>query len=149
MIRRPTRPAIRSAVPLLLLASCAGGTIVSLRTAAVPTLALGSHVVLALQIALAFFYGSLLLLVPLVRALEGDLPIELTLRGARWSEEFRGVGDELAVRQRYEEMRSDRLESDLREKVKTLGEQVESLDRSQKKFFSETAAKFAAFEEKV
>jgi hypothetical protein len=149
MIRRPTRPAIRSAVPLLLLASCAGGAIVSLRTANVPTLALGSQVVLALQIALAFFYGSLLLLVPLLRALDGDLPIELSLRGARWSEEFRGVGDELAARQKNEEMRSDRIESNLREQVQALGEQVELLDRSQKKFFRETAAKVAAFEEKV
>jgi uncharacterized membrane protein len=84
MIRR--RSAARWAVPLLLLASCAGATAVSSQVTAVPSLALGSHVVLALQITLVFFYGSLLLLVPLVRALEGDLPVELTLRGARWSD---------------------------------------------------------------
>jgi hypothetical protein len=96
MIRRRHRPTIRWGVPLLLLASSAGGATASTRVTDVPSLALGSHVVLALQTALVLFYGSLLLLVPVIRALEGDLPVELTLRGARWSEEAQGFGDELS-----------------------------------------------------
>ena len=36
--------------------------------------------------AIVLFYAFLLIFVPLVRAARGDLPIELSLRGARWEE---------------------------------------------------------------
>lgn len=36
--------------------------------------------------AILFFYGFLLLFVPVLRALEGVLPIELSTRGARYAE---------------------------------------------------------------
>ena len=39
-----------------------------------------------LERSLIFFYVFLLLFVPLVRALQGQLPIELSTRGARWQE---------------------------------------------------------------
>ena len=51
-----------------------------------PAVALGSRWVLYALRALALFYGFLLLFVPLVRALRGVLPIELSMRGARWQE---------------------------------------------------------------
>jgi hypothetical protein len=51
-----------------------------------PSVALGSDELLLLERSLAFFYGALLFMVPVVRALEGQLPIELSARGARWQE---------------------------------------------------------------
>jgi hypothetical protein len=87
------RAAVRFGVPALSLASAVGALAVSLHTAPteIPSFAFGSHVVLAVQVALLFFYAAMLLLVPVVRALvDGDLPIELSLKGARWKE---GVDD--------------------------------------------------------
>jgi uncharacterized membrane protein len=147
MIRR--RSAARWAVPLLLLASCAGATAVSSQVTAVPSLALGSPIVLALQIALVFFYGSLLLLVPLVRALEGDLPIELSLRGARWSEQALGVGDEVLKRQDEDEERVARDQFDLREEVQRLRKRLDEADRAQRELAEQTVARIAALEAKV
>jgi hypothetical protein len=49
-----------------------------------PAVALGSVLVLEALRTLAIFYAFLLLLVPLVRAARGELPIELSFRGARW-----------------------------------------------------------------
>jgi hypothetical protein len=92
------RTAIRLGIPTLLVVSVASATAVSVQTAAaeVPTFAFNSRAVLAVQLALLFFYASLLLLVPLVRALsDGELPIELSLKGVRWSENF----DDVAERQ--------------------------------------------------
>ena len=51
-----------------------------------PAVALGSRWVLYALRAFALFYGFLLLFVPLVRSLRGLLPIELSMRGARWQE---------------------------------------------------------------
>jgi len=51
------------------------------------------------QLALLFFYAALLLLVPLLRALfAGELPIELSLKGARWSESVEVLGDDFSRR---------------------------------------------------
>jgi hypothetical protein len=51
-----------------------------------PALALGSRELLWLERILVLFYGFLLLFVPIVRALQGELPIELSTRGARYAE---------------------------------------------------------------
>jgi hypothetical protein len=51
-----------------------------------PALALGNRELLWLERALVLFYGFLLLFVPAVRALQGELPIELSTRGARYAE---------------------------------------------------------------
>lgn len=51
-----------------------------------PAAALGSRYVLYGVRALALFYGLLLLLVPVMRSLRGQLPIELSFRGARYEE---------------------------------------------------------------
>jgi hypothetical protein len=50
-----------------------------------PALALGNRELLWLERALVLFYGFLLL-VPAVRALQGELPIELSTRGAWYAE---------------------------------------------------------------
>jgi hypothetical protein len=51
-----------------------------------PALVLGNRELLWLERALLLFYGFLLLFVPVVRALQGELPIELSTRGARYAE---------------------------------------------------------------
>jgi hypothetical protein len=51
-----------------------------------PAAALGSSWVLYVLRALAIFYGFLLLFVPVFRSIKGQLPIELSFRGARYEE---------------------------------------------------------------
>jgi hypothetical protein len=51
-----------------------------------PALALGNRELLWVERTLLLFYGFLLLFVPVVRALQGELPIELSTRGARYAE---------------------------------------------------------------
>jgi hypothetical protein len=51
-----------------------------------PGVALGSTELLRAERSLAFLYAFLLVLVPLARGLQGQLPIELSTRGARWQE---------------------------------------------------------------
>lgn len=100
------RTAIRLGIPTLLLAATSGAVAVSLhaRGSAIPAFAFSSRVVLAVQLALLFFYAALLLLVPLVRALAaGELPIELSMKGARWSEGIGNLGDRVLERQTAEE----------------------------------------------
>jgi hypothetical protein len=98
---RADRPLVRLGIPALLLAACAGAIAVACLTspADVPSFAFHSPIVLAVQLALLFFYAALLLLVPTIRALvDGDLPIELSLRGARWREEALVSSDEFLAR---------------------------------------------------
>jgi hypothetical protein len=79
------RRAIRIVVPAALL--CAAFAAILLPHAQpLPAVALGSRWILYALRALVLFYGFLLLFVPLVRALRGLLPIELSMRGARWEE---------------------------------------------------------------
>jgi hypothetical protein len=101
-MRHAERRIARLGIPILLVASCDGGAAVSWHAtkSEIRGFAPDSHFVLAVQVALLFFYGALLLLVPLVRAFfDGDLPIELSLRGARWREEVFGIGDEFLISQ--------------------------------------------------
>jgi hypothetical protein len=79
------RWAIRIVVPAALLcAACAA--ILLPHAQPLPAVALGSRWILYALRALVLFYGFLLLFVPVVRALHGVLPIELSMRGARWQE---------------------------------------------------------------
>jgi hypothetical protein len=56
------------------------------RTGGLPGPALGTKWLLYALRALVIFYGLLLLLIPLIRALRGELPVELSTRGARYEE---------------------------------------------------------------
>jgi hypothetical protein len=58
--------------------------------------------------ALAIFYAFLLFFVPLVRAARGELPIELSFRGARW--EAAPAGTVKALEERLASL-SDELET--------------------------------------
>jgi len=76
---------IRIAVPLSLAAAMAIS--LSMTTPKpLPAAALGSRWILVALRTLALFYGFLLIFVPIVRSFRGDLPIELSLRGARYEE---------------------------------------------------------------
>ena len=68
---------------------------------------------------LIFFYSFLLLFVPLVRSLEGHLPIELTARGARWQETAATSGEALT--------RLDAKVDELARRVDRLGDDVVDL----------------------
>ena len=114
---------------------------------AIPSLAFGSHVVLAIQVALLFFYGSLLLLVPLARAVfDGDLPVELSLRGARWKEEVVDLGDEFTDRQT--EAEEEALNDDLKiqQDIEVLRERQEAMTRTQDEYTDEVLRRIAALE---
>jgi len=63
-----------------------------------PALALENRELLWLERALVLFYGFLLLFVPVVRALQGELPIELSTRGARYAEASDDVVQALSER---------------------------------------------------
>jgi hypothetical protein len=76
---------IRIAVPAALLGAALAAILLPYAKP-LPAVALGSRWILYTLRALALFYGFLLLFVPLVRALHGVLPIELSVRGARWQE---------------------------------------------------------------
>ncbi len=148
MTRRPERPAVRWGVLALLVASGAGAVIVSLNSSMsdIPSFAFGSHVVLAVQVALVLFYGALLLLVPLVRALDGDLPVELSLRGARWTEEAFGIGDEVLARQKRAEEKAAKADLDIKKEVRLLREQLKDAGQAQDKLVSLAFERIAALE---
>jgi hypothetical protein len=77
--------AIRLAIPAAAAAAVVLGIALPVPHS-LPGAALGSKELLWLERALLFFYGFLLLFVPVLRALEGVLPIELSTRGARYAE---------------------------------------------------------------
>jgi hypothetical protein len=81
------RAAVRIVVPFAFVASGLVATLVAYRADRPPAVAFGNHLVFASELLLLGFYGMLLVLVPLVRAIGGgELPIELTARGARFAE---------------------------------------------------------------
>jgi len=77
---RLEKRAIRLAVPLVLVASVVMAALISVPDK-LPGAALGSRWVPYGLWVLKIFYGFLLLFLPLVRALKGQLPIDLSLRG--------------------------------------------------------------------
>lgn len=79
--------AVRLIIPFLFAASGASAVAVADATKIAPAIAFGNHFVFALQLFLLIFYALLLLVVPLLRGVcQGELPIELTARGARFPE---------------------------------------------------------------
>jgi hypothetical protein len=124
------RAIVRLGIPALLLASCAGAAAVSWHATAsqIPSFAL-------------------LLLVPLVRAIfDGDLPIELSLRGARWSEKLVEVGDELLVRQEKTEEEAIQADLNVKEEVQLLREQQKEVDQAQEDLVDRALERIIALE---
>jgi hypothetical protein len=79
---------IRIVVPAALLGATVAAVLLP-HAQPLPAVALGSRWILYALRALALFYGFLLLFVPLVRALHGVLPIELSKRRSRRSNDGR------------------------------------------------------------
>jgi hypothetical protein len=73
-------------IVLVVVAAAVGVGIALPVPSSLPSVALGSSELLRIERSLAFLYALLLVLVPLVRGLEGQLPIELSTSGARWQE---------------------------------------------------------------
>ncbi len=79
------RRTVQGVIPLLVVTAAGLGLALPMPTS-LPNVALGSSELLRIERSLAFLYAFLLVLVPLVRGLQGQLPIELSARGARWQE---------------------------------------------------------------
>lgn len=145
---RAERAIVRFGIPTLLLASAAGAILVSLHTtkSEIPGFAFGSHVVLMVQLTLLFFYGALLLVLPLVRAVSGgELPIELSMRGARFAEAKLTLANEETLErlERAEESLAELAGVGVRadqfgENLRTLGQKVDALDVRNQKAAAET-----------
>jgi hypothetical protein len=86
--------AVRVIVPLALGASLAIAALLSVPHK-LPGAALGSRWVLYGLWSPTIFYGFLLLFLPLIRGLRGQLPIELSLRGPRYEEAAPTTSDAL------------------------------------------------------
>lgn len=143
---------VRLGIPALLVASSAGAAAVSWHASAseIPSIAFGSRVVLAVQVAVLLFYGALLLLVPLVRAIfDGDLPIELSLRGARWSEKMVEVGDELLVWQEKTEEEAIQADLNVKKEVQLLREQLKEVDLAQEELVDRALERIIALEKAI
>jgi hypothetical protein len=81
------RAAVRIVVPFAFLSAGLIASLVAYRTDRPPAAAFENRLIFAGELLLLAFYGVLLVLVPLVRALTaGELPIEMTARGARFSD---------------------------------------------------------------
>jgi hypothetical protein len=79
--------AVRLIIPILFVASGTASAAVAESAEAAPAVAFGNRFVFGLQLFLLIFYALLLLVVPLLRGVcRGELPIELTARGARFPE---------------------------------------------------------------
>jgi hypothetical protein len=87
-----------------------------------PKPALGTRWLLYALRALLIFYGLLLLLIPLIRALRGELPVELSMRGARYEE---AGATSTALEELTERVRQ--LEVQLREIGELTAESIERL----------------------
>ncbi len=107
------RAAVRIVVPFAFVSAASVATFVAYRTDRPPGVAFENHLIFGGELLLLGFYGMLLVLLPLVRAIGGgELPIELTARGARFAE--KAAEDSLrANREVFERLRS--LEVDLAE----------------------------------
>lgn len=117
------KAAIRTAIPAGALMALALGIFLP-ATHDLPALALGNRELLWAERSLLFFYGFLLLFVPLVRALHGELPIELSTRGARYAETSETAIEEMRVRLTDVESLLD----EMVETVDALGEPITSQD---------------------
>jgi hypothetical protein len=89
--------AIRLIIPAAALAAVVLGIALPVPHS-LPGPALGSQELLWVERAILFFYGFLLLFVPVLRALEGVLPIELSTRGARYADASQEAIEDLTTR---------------------------------------------------
>jgi hypothetical protein len=107
------RAAVRIVVPFAFVSAGLVATFVAYRADRPPAVAFENRLVFAGELLVLTFYGVLLVLVPLVRAIAGgELPIELNARGARYAE---GAVEEWLSSNRELLERIQVLEGELRE----------------------------------
>jgi hypothetical protein len=107
------RAAVRIVVPFAFVSAGLVAAFVADRADRPPAVAFENRLVFAGELLVLTFYGVLLVLVPLVRAIAGgELPVELNARGARFAEA--GAEEALAVNRDLFE-RVQVLEEELRE----------------------------------
>jgi hypothetical protein len=109
-VNRGAQVAVPAAVTVAFVVAVVAGPLLP-RSGSLPGAALGTTWLLYGLRTLAIFYGLLLLVIPLIRALRGELPIELSFRGARWEADASAVND-------------------LEERLSTLSDEVEMLSES-------------------
>lgn len=146
------RVIVRLGIPALLVASCGGAAAVSWHASAadIPSFAFRSHVVLAVQVALLFFYAALLLLVPVVRALfDGDLPIELSLRGAKWREGLVVLEDELLARHEDAEEEALGEAVEVKEEVRLLRGEFKEADETHEEIAHQLLERIISLEKEL
>jgi hypothetical protein len=85
VMTRPRRLAVPAAVTAAFVVAVVAGPLLP-RSGDLPGAALGTTWLLYGLRALLIFYGLLLLVIPLIRALRGELPVELSMSGARYAE---------------------------------------------------------------
>jgi hypothetical protein len=139
------RAAVRIVVPFAFVSAGLVATLVAYRTDRPPALAFENRLVFAGELLLLGFYGVLLVLVPLVRAIaSGELPIELTARGARFSE--REAEDSLALDRALWE-RLDSLEDGLADQEKKGEKRARQASEGMLDFEGDLAALRARYDE--
>jgi hypothetical protein len=115
------RAAVRLVVPFAFVSAGLVATFVAYQADHPPAIAFENRLVFAGELLVLTFYGVLLVLVPLVRAIAGgELPIELNARGARYAE---GAVEESLSSTRQLSERVEALEDEL-------GEHEERSERS-------------------
>jgi len=115
------RAAVRLVVPFAVVSAGLVATFVAYQADHPPAIAFENRLVFAGELLVLTFYGVLLVLVPLVRAIAGgELPIELNARGARYAE---GAVEESLSSTRQLSERVEALEDEL-------GEHEERSERS-------------------
>jgi hypothetical protein len=107
------RAAVRIVVPFAFVSASLVATFVAYQADHPPAVAFENRLVFAGELLVLTFYGVLLVLVPVVRAIAGgELPVELNARGARFVE--RDANEALVVNRDLFERVQD-LEEELRE----------------------------------
>jgi hypothetical protein len=138
------RAAVRLVVPFAFVSAGLVATFVAYRADHPPAVAFDNPLVFAGELLVLTFYGVLLVLVPLVRAIAGgELPVELNTRGARYAE---GAVEEWLSSNRELLERVQDLEEELREQEDKGESNGRQADRRAINFESELAGLRARLE---
>jgi hypothetical protein len=143
---------VRLGVPALLIAACAVAIVLSwnAEVSEIPTFAFRSRVVLGVELTLVFFYSALLLLVPVFRASStGDLPIELSLKGARWTEELPNLWRDFLTRSADANSALMRIDAEHREEIRILRQELREDTLALEELTDQAMERVVAIEEKV
>jgi hypothetical protein len=114
---------VRVVVPLAAITAIVAALLIDVPDP-LPSVALGSKWILYGVRALALFYGILLVVVPVLRSLRGQLPIELSLRGAKYEDATAAALREL--RERVDGQAT--LIDELTETARTIATQLAALE---------------------